>query len=547
MFKGRSMKLAVVGDGPRALAALEALAAIAATSGTGFSVTWFAGSRCPGAGPNFDPGQLAHNLLNIPLRDIDLAAPQWAQGGVPGFAQWLEERGDAADPDDFPPRRLVGHYLQARLGTLARAGIEGFLLEVIAARAFDAGRDARGWHVRAGETAHGPFDHLLLLPGHLESEPDAQLSRWTNHAARQGLMLARAYPSEALLERSDWRGRKVAIRGFGLSMIDVARALTLGLGGQFVPAGQGRLGYVRSGAEPARLLPFSLDGLPQAPKPATAALDTPFIPTRIERDAFRSALASTLEADDAALGALCATLAHLVTARLLEGDTEDARRWLVREIEDHAQPRDRVDPAALLAHYLDMAHGLRAPSIGYVAGQLWRHCQGYLRQVYNDADHRPARAAAALMRLDEALKRYSYGPPAMAGAQLLALIEAGIVSLRQVDDPDIEMVPAGWCLSRQASDDVCDTMIDSVLAGPDLEQVDDPLVASLRDGGLLSRSDAGPGARTDRNCRAIERRGNTVEGLWLAGRMSAGSTIAADSLHDCFGGWIDRWLAGLLR
>ena len=44
----------------------------------------------------------------------------------------------------------------------------------------------------------------------------------------------------------------------------------------------------------------------------------------------------------------------------------------------------------------------------------------------------------------------------------------------------------------------------------------------------------------------VGRDGAPQAGLYLLGRLSLGSVIAADSLHDCLGAAADRWAEGVM-
>ena len=78
---------------------------------------------------------------------------------------------------------------------------------------------------------------------------------------------------------------------------------------------------------------------------------------------------------------------------------------------------------------------------------------------------------------DEGLKRYSYGPPVASARELLALIEAGIVDLRAVEDPDIRLVADGWQLAEGDARMRAPVMVDAVLPSPSLEGAADPILS----------------------------------------------------------------------
>lgn len=203
----------------------------------------------PGAGPNFSPMESPLCLLNTPLRDIDIAPPEGARVGR--FDLWLDS---PADPDSYPARAEIGGYLQARFEDLRARG----RLDIALHRRAITGlrREDAGWALRSDRGWHGPYAAVLIAPGQPAVECDAQWLQWQGHAARGHGTVAQAYPARELVAAAaGWQGRTVAIRGMGLSAFDVLRALTVAQGGAFFD-GQ----YLPSGREPARILPFSLDG-----------------------------------------------------------------------------------------------------------------------------------------------------------------------------------------------------------------------------------------------------------------------------------------------
>ena len=103
-ISAQALRVAIVGGGPRGLAAVEALADHMRDRTV--AVTVFETHRAPGAGPNYAPEQTPLNLLNIPLRALDLPAPEHGEA----FETWLDGR---YGPNDYPPRAVIGAYLQA--------------------------------------------------------------------------------------------------------------------------------------------------------------------------------------------------------------------------------------------------------------------------------------------------------------------------------------------------------------------------------------------------------------------------------------------------
>ncbi|WP_103761425.1 FAD/NAD(P)-binding protein [Roseovarius confluentis] len=532
-----TVKIAVVGFGPRGLGALEALAEQAGAAARALHVDLFEPSSTPGAGPNFDPGENPVCQLNTPMRDIDIRPPRGSRCGA--FADW-QDAGLA--PDAFPRRRDLGRYLETRYAELRRHG--GLSLRHDTAVIDGLEHGDGGWMLRAGpDIWHGPYAEVLLTLGQPEVSPDEQLDDWQTHAANTGAVLRQAYPAWKLQrDAARWTGQTVAIRGLALSAFDVIRVLTLGQGGRFE---NGR--YVPSGTEPGLLVPFSLDGLPPFPKPETAALDARFDPTEAETQGFAAAISSAAEAppdvarrlvSDALLAAVCRVLDQL------DGASGDAANWLAREWQNPGSQESGPAISALQAG-ISMADGSLAPSTGFVFGQVWRKWQDTLRRGYNPATT-PPETASLLVGFDEGLKRYSYGPPVSACREVAALVAAGLVTLDLTADPDITLTGAGWTLASEDHRAEATVMVDGVLPSPDLSKLRAPLVTALTRQGRLCAMAEGLAANVAADGQMLDRHGAIVPGLAFLGRLALGSVIAADSIHDCFGQASVRWARGVL-
>ena len=534
-----SARIAVIGLGPRGLGALESLAALLQGQGAPLSVDVFDPFPAKGAGPNFDPQESATCLLNIPFRDIAIDGPAFSRCG--GFGAWL---GGRAAPDSFPPRADLGRYLEARLADLVDLGL---LDMTFLAQSVDTIAKADGgWTLRAGGTSHGPYAEVLLTVGQPAVTPDEQLAAWQDHAAASTAVLEQAYPARRLTAKAaDWTGKGVAIRGLALSAFDILRVLTTGQGGRFA---QGR--YYPSGREPARILPFSLDGKPPYPKPATAALDAAFTPLPAETEAVAAAIAAAVQdtpagAEQRINAALAPAALRIMRAHGAAPAPRMIADWLQTEWSAPGQ-QEHGDAREILQNGIAIAAGLSPPTIGYTIGQLWRKWQNDLRAGYNSALPSPE-TARAILGFDEGLKRYSYGPPLTSSRELKALLDCGLVDLDLCADPEIAMTGSGWTLSKGARMADVSVMVDGVMPPPDLSRIyADPMAGLVASGKVVAHG-AGLSARTAPDGCVMDEAGRPLPGLCLLGRLALGSVIAVDSLHDCFGRAGDRWAEGVLR
>lgn len=540
-FSKSRPRIAVVGMGPRGLGALEALAERVEESGFPIDVDMFDPVAQAGAGPNFSPDQNHLCLLNLPLREVSLGSPDFAGSSLGKLSEFVPLD---ADQEVFPARAGLGLYLSARFKDLAdNARCFHMTQHFATVQRVSSGSD--GWWIEAKGERFGPYAEVLLTQGQPDTVPDEQLARWQSRANDSKGELIAAYPANALLSAAQkWAGRTVAIRGLGLSTLDVLRLLTCGMGGHFEDGE-----YHRSGREPLRILPFSLDGYPPFPKPANVDLDKAFDPTPAETRAFEAALSKALVASpEDALVAICEAF-HVPAMRILEAsgcsaDQEVVEKWL--EIErDNPGAQETRSPIEVLREGIDMAEGLLPPSPGFVIGQLWRKWQNALRRGFNPV-RVAVETATALIGFDEGLKRYSYGPPLRSARELLMLIEAKVVDLRAADDPDIELIADGWRLEEDGSLVTASVMIDAVMPPPALHKSDDPLITHLMDEGRICAVADGLGAQTQADGQLVGRNGDVQHGLSLLGRLALGSVIAVDSIHDCVGAATDRWTDGVL-
>ncbi|GGA07196.1 FAD/NAD(P)-binding protein [Neptunicoccus cionae] len=537
-----NIRIALIGAGPRGLGALEALVTRLKDSGTALDLTVFDDLQLPGAGPNFDPAQTPHSILNIPLREVDIPPALPLPCG--DFAEWQSQRGHG-DSERFPPRAELGAYLMARFRELTRFDGVDIKLTALKAKASRLDQTDAGWHINAQGQDFGPFHEVLLIPGQPRTPPDPQWADWMDHAENTGACVINAYPDRQLLAAAqDWSDRRVGIRGLGLSTCDVMRFLTVGLGGRFEDGA-----YHPSGKEPAMIYAFSLNGQPPFPKPVDNSLDRKFDPTAQEVEQFEIAVQEAVsQGPDRALSPICEALvppvARIGASMGADFDAADVKEWLRTE-RDAPGDQESEGPQETLEHGIAMAQGSTPPTVGYCVGQVWRKMQNELRANFNSA-RMEAETAQKIVGFDEGLKRYSYGPPLRSSKELLALLDCGLVSLRVVDDPDIQLIDGGWHLEEHDAEANVSVMIDAVLPPPSLDAVSDELFEQLKSEGTLQSRYESSGAVTAPDGQVVGKDGTPRNGLSMLGRLALGSVIAADSIHDCFGASSERWADGVL-
>jgi len=572
------IELCIVGTGPRGLVALERLIAAAASleKRSHLNITLFESSAYPGCGPNYATDQPRCNLLNVPLREIPMPPRSSVDGPISysefsSYQQWHDaQEHDANDSakDIFPARADIGSYLQARFQSILDANPSTVTLiceEVVAA-------EQRGgqWHLRTNNSTQPfKFDEVLLAIGHQPAQHDTNVERWIEAASKSNncFFYPQPYPNQTLIDSDVIDSTSVvALRGMGLSMIDVVKSLTLGRGGAFIidDAATITMRYQASGREPKCLVPFSLDGQPMAPKPINAIIDSRFnIPQATTR-----ALESSLNADDNnftenklrdCLIKCVSTIASAVflkqeaffPAMSVELDMDPevvanlVKNWLMDEHFSHALITDITAPTEqTMQLFLDMATGNRIPSLDFCVGQVWRKLQptfyACLRFRHFDAE-----VIEAAMTLDQRMKRYAFGPPADAIAMLIALHKTKILLFKIADDPEIKSTDKGWTLHDDNDAIVANIMVNTVLDQAQLSRTNSDLVVQLNNDGHTQAVHESLGAKAEKDGSLISA-SKPSEGLYAAGRLIMGSVFEADALLCCFGDDMTHWASGVL-
>ena len=268
-------EVAVVGLGPWGLATVERLVTVAGIRETPL-VIHVIEPGVPGAGifavdgPDYLP-------LNTPCGQ-HVMFPSMGDGEVPRYAKslyaWAQQQGyrwvgdqcrttrlgRPIGPDDFLPQRVMGEWLHWSYTQLVQSLPRWVSVRHHKTSATDIEPTADNRelvHMASGEAV--AVDHVVLTTGHIPDE--AEFSRGINELA--------PYPVTDLHDHIA-PGQSVAVAGLGLVAFDVVSALTVGRGGMF-KASEGRLRYRPSGGEPTIHL-FSRSGQPYAAK-AVGATD----------------------------------------------------------------------------------------------------------------------------------------------------------------------------------------------------------------------------------------------------------------------------------
>lgn len=581
-------RVAIIGGGPRGLAALEFLyrALAAQNSPPIVHCVLFDASGFPGSGPNYAPDQYAGSWLNLPEREVSLSSrPElvFAEGSVKSFdsyREWSKGEGSScesssvrssedASVDRFPPRALLGEYLGARFDSIASSLEEMGWLSFIPSEVqrVQLSRSQRGYRIVHADGVIEAVDEVVLTIGHQTTSQDKTMRLWEEFADSHDncTLISSPYPLEHFM--SDERlghGCTVALRGLGLSMIDVVKSLSEGRGGQFTIIDEPRRGmrYIPSGREPEKIIPFSLDGLPMAAKPLNKEQDDRYAPDAQQkaffvqecdacsfmgrgREGYRRLLLAISRVQAGVYARLDSAQNNKLTVVQL---TDISLEWLQDEDYRHALIVDRTLPTAqAMRLFADMACDLEPASFDYCFGQVWRHLQ---KTLFRSLSHSnlSLESMNGIVQLHERMKRYAYGPPVDNVQRLLALLDAGLLCLLVVDDPDIETSQEGWRFMAQGHQLTASVLIDTVLASPVISDVDTPLVRQLLADGYLNPLDDNLGAATTVGSLAVAcNRPGTLPAIAVLGRLAKGSILGADSISESFGREQEEWAEHLVR
>lgn len=441
-------------------------------------------------------------------------------------------------PDSYPSRALYGRYLEETFDRVVRGAPGHVAIHVhrTLATSLDdgppGGAPGRPQTLRLADgTVLTGLDAVVLALGHVPAEPTAEEARTSEEARSLGLThVLPANPADAEL-RYPVPGEPVLLRGLGLNFFDHMALLTVGRGGRFERTGStgDRLRYLPSGREPKlyagsrRGIPYHARGenekgahgryLPRLLTPeliaelAGRAVDGgrvhfgtdvwPLIAKEVESVYYGTLLtAAGRDHERAALvDRYLAVPAGEDEHKLLdEYGIAAADRWDWEEISLPYGRRvftDRDDFHGWLLEHL--ASDVREARAGNVSGPL-KSALDVLRDLRNEirlvVDH--GRLEGNSYR-DELQGWYtplnaflSIGPPASRIEELIALVEAGVVSLVGPGMRVRIAAERGKTPEFQATSDRVGgepvrarVLIEARLPEPDVRRTADPLLAHL--------------------------------------------------------------------
>ena len=184
------------------------------------------------------------------------------------FQQISTDDGVPIEPNDYLPRAIFGEYLHEIAMQLIEKLRHKCTVLLYSASVQDIQElSNQVYQLRLSTLQTIKASYLFITTGHTTNEPtprDRELENIvTRHQSDNSKLayIAHPYPIHKIADSID-KDTVVAIEGFGLTSMDLLAAFTIGKGGRFLPIdNQGHLIYQRSKSEP-KLIIYSLDNLP---------------------------------------------------------------------------------------------------------------------------------------------------------------------------------------------------------------------------------------------------------------------------------------------
>lgn len=548
------LRVAIVGLGPKGLFALERLLSHAGdlADGARVAVDVFEPHPAAGAGPNYDPGQPSYLRMNFAAGALDMWPPTGARvpaGERPSFVAWRDRLPGDRDVADYPPRAQVGRYLADGLASVLRHAPSSARVTLHRTRVHAVRRSGERWDVVVADGAARRYDEVLLATGHEQSWDDGLARDWSHPAT----LVPSVFPVQRWLSSERVApGAVVAVRGFALTFIDAALALTEGRGGSFQALEHPyRLRYVPGDEDVRMILPFSRSGRAMLAKPDRAvSADVPALAAVADQGRERiRGLADGFDVHRDLLPILAATAADaLSAARGRQGDDHMAlRTWLAAAAAGRPPAAGAAAPAENLERSLAVGAGLREPGAQWALGHAWRTLYPAL-VLRLGGDGLAVSQWPSFRALAAEMERVAFGPAAVNVAKLLALIDAGRVDLSHVRAPGLRTRGGRAYLCSEHGERPIDAVVDAVLPGPGASGAHGEPLRGLLDDGHVRVAPGRRGLDVDDAGACRDADGTVSRGLSAIGRATEDVVIGNDTLSRTLHPLADRWaLTAVLR
>ena len=560
--------LAIIGTGPRGGYALENLIQelIKANSLSNIHILLFEETGLFGNGQVYKTDQVSSNWININERILNLEKRETIDidkikiPAFPSYHEWIDKDFNKitnTEADTYPPRAQVGEYLKQRFQTLANPLLTANIISLVKEKVTEV-ETASKIVLKTNSNTYKNIYEVLLTIGHQPTFTSKQIKEWEAFASgKSNINLFQSpYPIAQFLNCDNITHKsKIGVRGFGLAMIDVVRGIANKFGDFIITDENTKACSYKTDYKITDLfIPFSLDGLPPAPKPLNAEIDNWFKPTKKQISDFEDIIKNTstqkkaesplflIQAIAPIVAKIYQKLPQHYLPELPKKDIETiTEKWLLDQTYQHPTIIPQQQPAdQSMQNFVGMATGKKAISLDFCIGQVWRHCQPsiYDKLSFNSCSDK---VFSEIIKLDESTKRYSYGPPVESVQQMLALHEAGVMTLDFVNNPEFELTNNGWKMLVNQKAKTVDIMIDSVLDAPKINAVNSPIIKNMLTNDLIEAVHDELGVATDENAYIISNNSNNKPSIALLGRLAKGTVIGVDAILECFGTRAKNW------
>ncbi|MGJ8685355.1 MAG: FAD/NAD(P)-binding protein [Nonlabens sp.] len=557
-------QLAIIGLGPRGLFALESVfdSLSRKRDHKSPSILIIESQSELGCGSAWSLKQPDENTINISDRALESlpgrdaihlenhVIPQF-----PSFIEWTREKYNHSisfEKDTYFNRNVMGKYLNERAHSIIDVLIHAGFLTLITGR-------ATGFKLE-GSTSIISFENqnnedvtalsVLLTNGHLPQNISNQDQGFIKHAQEVAKATYIHDPYATAVYDTYDNISTVAIKGMGLSMIDVVHLCAKKLNGIFIKKTKDIFySFDYESNVKLELVPFSLDGLPVIPKPVGEIVDQHF---EVSEESILK-LQNKFELlfknpDHLLIEDLIEPIVEIISSiylKLNQTESQDTliqliTQWLLGNNPSHSLiVKSDLEPVEYMKTFCLMAYGKSDYSLDYSIGQIWRKLQPTLYELLTSSPL-SQELQSEFIKVDEFTKRYSYGPPVNRVLQLIALAEAQILNLDFTIDPKIRETLTGWELHNGTKNVKVEAMVNGVLASPDLKTIKDDLVEEMFNTNYLQQFHKELGILTDDYGRVLTDAGSALN-ISVLGRNAKGSVYGVDAILECFSNKITRW------
>jgi len=553
----------IIGMGPRGLSVLERLAAAATARHLLLDIILIDPGEC-GAGVHA-ARQPHHLLINTLASQVTMFPATGAVAyppvcATPSLTAWARQQGyrrvgeryyrlggnggyDITD-SDYLPRSLLGEYLGWAYQQIVAVLPAGVTLTHHRLRAVDMRQQPDNSCVIELDNGYIVLsDFVFLTTGHgsnLPSDLDAWLAKFAQDHARYNSKLAfmrHVYPVEQLTRISS--EARVAIQGLGLSAHDVIAELTVGRGGEFI-AGEVGLRYQPSGREPKltlcsrNCLPYAARGINQK------GLDgrhqprhfTPDAVDALRRQALIARGSSQLDFDRELLPLLKREMGEVYRATPGAAAIDDDT--LFAELLFPLQARQFASLDAFRDYFrnwlqADLAEARKGnlASPAKAATDVLRDVRATLQAAIEHGGLTPSSHRKFLNVYHPAINRAAFGPPLRRNEELLALLDAGVITIDSGPGSrlDIDENDSTYVLNTKFAEGTARQPVDVVVIArldPFFPETDTSLlIRNLLKRGLFRPYYNGVfhpgGIDIDRNGQPLDGQGAVLPNVWALG------------------------------